>query len=542
MKSYIKFSLLGVLLCLFFCVGSWKVSFFDRDEPRFAQPAKEMLFAQNWQDWIVPHFNGEVFFHKPAFCYWQIAGAYKIFGINEFAARFLSSLWMAVSAIIIGVYLTRRFSYLTGLIGTLGFASSLMVIAEAKLATAEGTLTLLAVLAMLCLWDIFSNKAQNWQKIVFWMAIGVGILCKGPAILVPTIGTFIALLIFSKDRRWLGELGLWWGILLALVIGLPWYIAANYLSNNALIERFWQYDIVERIRQPLESHRGFPGFYVLTALIDTLPWSIFIVPVGIFAWKNRSDDKIRFLVSWLIGPTIILELIATKMVHYWILVLPAYSILLALAFTRWIENADTDEIWNRWYLPAKIALIIVWAIISASAFSVGFTNIFQSERLMFWILSTAGVLAIILVALGFNRHQPANCFMMTVFGMIIITLTISALTLPALEKYKLGKQLADNMKHLADNEKTQFGLIGWKEPSTIFYLHNGRDNIAIISPKDFSNFINLPNRIVAIKAKYAEQAFSGFKQKSSLTVGELTGYEYTRGKKQTIFIIKSPVR
>ncbi len=574
MKNYhIKFLLLGLMLCVFYCIGSWKVSLFDRDEPRFAQPAKEMLFAGNWQDWIVPHFNGEIFFHKPALCYWQIAGSYKIFGINAFAARFPSSFWMACAAVIIGIYLTHRFSYLTGLIGTLCFASSLIVIAEAKLATAEGLLVLLTIIAMLCLWDILvcpeisdenmpsKCKSQSWKKIVFWLALGLGIFCKGPAILISVAGTLAILFVFQKNiRQRIMSLGWLWGLPLALVIGLFWYVLANHLSDGALVERFWGYDIIERMRRPLESHRGFPGFYILTGLVDLFPWAVFLFPVAIFAWRNRNDEKIgkdiRFLISWLIGSTILLELIATKMIHYWLIVLPAYSLLLAIAFTDWIKsgeqvaeteqakqtkqktNIENYEIWMRWQGKAKSVLIAVWAIVALAGFLAGFVEPFNSVKIMLWAFSFSAIIAIVIAIIAFKKNSPANSFLAVVFGMLIISLTISAITLPALEKFKLSKQLADNMKRLADDEHTRFALIGWREPSTIFYLHNGTDNISIISPKEFAEFIKHPNTIIAVRAKYIDASFKNFVQKSYLSVGQLVGYDYTRGRRETIFVIK----
>jgi len=158
--------------------------------------------------------------------------------------------------------------------------------------------------------------------------------------------------------------------------------------------------------------------------------------------------------------------------------------------------------------------------------------------LMLWALSASVIVAIGIIIIGFRRDRPADCFLSAVFGMIIVSLTVSSITLPALEKFKLSKQLADNMKRLADDENTRFALIGWREPSTIFYLHNGKDNIAIISPEQFSEFISSPNTIVAIRAKYVNRSFKEFVQNSCLSVGELSGYDYTRGKVRTIFVIK----
>ncbi len=54
------------------------------DEPRYAQIAREMFVRG---DWITPKLGGFEWFEKPALLYWLEIAAYKIFGINEFAAR-----------------------------------------------------------------------------------------------------------------------------------------------------------------------------------------------------------------------------------------------------------------------------------------------------------------------------------------------------------------------------------------------------------------------------------------------------------------------
>ena len=64
----------------------------DRDEPRNAGCAHEMLLRG---DWITPVFNAELRAHKPVLLYWLTMSAYTVLGVNEFSARF----WSAVLAV-----------------------------------------------------------------------------------------------------------------------------------------------------------------------------------------------------------------------------------------------------------------------------------------------------------------------------------------------------------------------------------------------------------------------------------------------------------
>ena len=64
-------------------------SLWDIDEGNNAEAAREMMESE---DWVVPKFNYQLRVDKPALLYWLQIGAYRLFGINELAARFPSAL------------------------------------------------------------------------------------------------------------------------------------------------------------------------------------------------------------------------------------------------------------------------------------------------------------------------------------------------------------------------------------------------------------------------------------------------------------------
>jgi len=86
------------LLAAFFAAILLYVCFFSRlsalgfvgpDEPRYANVARAMLGSG---DWVTPRLNGQPWLEKPALYYWAAAAAFRIFGVNEFAARLPSAL------------------------------------------------------------------------------------------------------------------------------------------------------------------------------------------------------------------------------------------------------------------------------------------------------------------------------------------------------------------------------------------------------------------------------------------------------------------
>src|SRR5215831_7218240 len=76
------------LIMIFYRLGEG--SFYDWDEAWYAQISKEMLVSN---DWVVLHYNGFPFLHKPPLYFWLTAMTYKLVGVTEFAARFWSAVF-----------------------------------------------------------------------------------------------------------------------------------------------------------------------------------------------------------------------------------------------------------------------------------------------------------------------------------------------------------------------------------------------------------------------------------------------------------------
>src|SRR2546423_13314389 len=81
-------------------IGNGRVPLWDRDEPRNAQAARQMLSSG---DWVVPRFLDKVRTAKPPFTAWCQASAMSVLGQNSFAARLPSAVGMTLTLIVLGV-------------------------------------------------------------------------------------------------------------------------------------------------------------------------------------------------------------------------------------------------------------------------------------------------------------------------------------------------------------------------------------------------------------------------------------------------------
>jgi len=128
----------------FHVAGTWNLPLIDRDEPRFAEASREMI---DRSDYVVPHFNNQLRLDKPPLTYWAQVTSYKIFGENDFAARFPSAVAAAFIALSIFGWGSRIGGTKTAWWAAIIFTFSLQTFLHAKAAVADMWLVLFVTLA-----------------------------------------------------------------------------------------------------------------------------------------------------------------------------------------------------------------------------------------------------------------------------------------------------------------------------------------------------------------------------------------------------------
>src|SRR6058998_988678 len=104
MPHGLRLSLLILAASAVYLLGNDRVPLWDRDEPRNAQAARQMLTSG---DWVVPHFLDKVRTAKPPFTAWCQASAMAVLGQNSFAARLPSAVAMTLTLIVLAVVLSK---------------------------------------------------------------------------------------------------------------------------------------------------------------------------------------------------------------------------------------------------------------------------------------------------------------------------------------------------------------------------------------------------------------------------------------------------
>ena len=164
-------------------IGAAQTGLFDRDEPRYAQATREMVASG---DWIVPSFNGEPRLQKPVLIYWLMATSYSVFGDSALAARLPSIIAGACSGTLIFLMTNHWWGRRCALWATLIWATVPLTLVESRMATTDSVLNLLTLIMIVSLARLYQSPSRLAARI-FWLAMGLSILTKGPVGLLAVI-------------------------------------------------------------------------------------------------------------------------------------------------------------------------------------------------------------------------------------------------------------------------------------------------------------------------------------------------------------------
>ena len=318
------------VVVLFLHLGS--AALFEPDEGRNAEKAREILVLN---DWITPHENFYPVLDKPIFFYWLIALAYKVFGISEWAARLPSALAALACIGVIYWFVRRRWDLWTAQWSALIMLTSLGFFILARVVIFDMNLTLFLALALCAFYE--GARADDLIKrrifcLLLYVSLAFATLIKGLiGIVLPGMVIFFYLLI---TRQWflLRRIYLIPGVILFLVVVVPWYLKVDALNPGYLRYYFWD-EHFGRFTGA-DFNRSQPWYYFIwVGMLSFFPWTLLVPFVAGRYGKNAFDDKTIFLSLWFVLPFLFFSASDAKLPHYILPVLPALSILTAVALT-----------------------------------------------------------------------------------------------------------------------------------------------------------------------------------------------------------------
>ena len=514
-----------------FLFGSSKLPVLDRDEARFASASKTMI--EN-NEFIDIRIGDEKRYKKPVGIYWAQITSNYFFGNqpydNILIYRLPSLLGVILGFLIIYLYISKVFNRQRAFLSIFFLISSLLSISEIHQAKTDGLLFLFVNICNLILIELIRNeKVSKTIKLVFWTCLGIGVLIKGPIIFIFVV---IPLLIFSviTKKNLLKEIYSTFGVLLFLIISVPWFVLISIKSGGTFWNESLINDLLRKISTGQESHGFPPGYYSILIFIFFWPGSIFLISYLVHLRKNwkvfvKNNHTNMFLLLWFFIPFLIFELISTKLPHY---VFPSYTAISILV---------ACHVFDKKFVEIKYFTLPL--ILYPTIFCAGYIyalNEFSSIDLKSILIFSVFLIFIIFLLFLARKQQIKRLIISTGFFQFLVYLTLTNFLVDRLEPLWISKKISQiiEMEKSSTDEILNFGF---NEPSLYFLTSHSSK---MISPSDYQTSDFIDKRIIfIITDEYSEIFEYDSKFHSFRLESEFSGFNYSRGKKLNLKVYKN---
>ena len=434
-------------------------------------------------------------------------------------------------------------------IGGAALALSFLLVFEAHIAKTDAVLCGLSALCFASLATIrtdggslslWTARPAVW---VFWAALGVSILIKGPVVPSLVAMTVATLLIWERRGYGLKVLLNIPAISLCLLLFIPWAIAIGIETQGAFFVESLGNDFGGKLVRAQESHPGPPGYHLALLSLTLWPGSLLLFPAIAMTVQNlrrniKSDTPIskalRLCVAWIIPFWILIELMPTKLPHYILPLFPALCVLIGWAGTTLLKINGYKK--TR-YLGAFIFFIISFLLLLGLSYALTFYSSRGADTLYFGVI--AGILTLVLFGAGcFWKNKIKLSFRYILAAALITNITAYGFVLPNLDRLQLADRLADSFEVNDLLLPRQGGplvqSINFTEPSFVYQFGKEvrlGDQVDLENPESWTiGHIFIVDDLESDGARFDAFQRAAEKQQSCLNERDtVRGYNYSRG-------------
>ncbi|HOX22781.1 MAG TPA: glycosyltransferase family 39 protein, partial [Elusimicrobiales bacterium] len=331
----------------------------DPGESRYAEISREMLEKS---DYLVPTLNYVPYFEKPPLGYWLNALAMRIFGVNEFGARFFTI--AAGLALAWGLYRFAK-SVITSrgaLLSVAALGSSLAFFLYCQVNELDMLLSVFVCWALFLFYEGFELRKSPRRNIrLAWALLGLGCLVKGPvALAIPAIIIGPYVLLSGQLRRW-RDCRPFEGLLIFLLISAPWFIAIS-LREPEFFNFFFIREHLQRYTSSTHDRKGSIFYFVPVLLLGVFPWTAsFFQPLKQACKQALAKTPERnlalFLLLWAGTIFAFFSVSGSKRPPYMLPAIPPLCLLIAAYWdAKW--NTPARELRAAFYIGVSLYAIL----------------------------------------------------------------------------------------------------------------------------------------------------------------------------------------
>jgi 4-amino-4-deoxy-L-arabinose transferase-like glycosyltransferase len=525
LSKYAAQFLLIILSMALLLPGVSRLPVIDRDEAHFAQASRQMLETGNY---FQVRFQDTTRFQKPPGINWLQAASVNLVSDDPSAAK----IWLYRIPSILGSLLSILFTFLfakrfipakTAFLAAALLASALLLSIETHMAVIDASLLLSVVLMQGALWVIYSSaraeKTAGWSwALLFWLAMTFGTVLKG---VTPLVGLLSVVFLLALERKstLIKGLRVLPGLALFVFLNLVWLLNLNQAEHSNYLMQMLHKDLLPKLQGGHESHGQPPLFHLLLLPITFWPGSLFLWQAGVYAFKNRAQVLVRFLLAWIIPIWIFFEVMPTKLPQYILPTFPAIALLCALAITH--SQAGKK--------PSKCLHILqfLWGVLTVG---LALSFVILPYLLLGKVTGMSMVVGISVLTLGmiclgyaWRGHYRQAGIAVIFTAMLSFPLVFSGL-LPQLQPLWLSKRVAETIDKNAISAAHPLVVVGFMEPSLVFYLKT--HGVIFSSLESLAQFNESPHLLLIDQRNY--ELLVSKEQYSILS--HTRGYNYSKGK------------
>ena len=420
-------------------IGLGANSIWDANEAFYVETPRQMVLSG---DYINPSFNDAGRFNKPVLSYWIVAALYQLFGVSVGVERFgiaLGALGIVLAAFVIGRALRSP---------TTGMLAALCIVTAPRFVFLSRRIFIDVYITFFMAWTLaFFVLAMTYPArrrtflVLTYVAIGLGMLTKGPVALLLPAAVFGAWLIAERRISDSRHLMIGPGLLIVAAIVSPWYGALYVEHGWEHIVSFFVGENIGRFSEAMTGEARGSGFYVPVLLGDLFPWApLVLVPlvvVGVSLWRRPAPDldskpSLRRLLWWwivvIVGGFSVSQ---TKQDLYIFPVVPAVAALVADSLLGAVTGRHARVM--TWLLVTSAALLVVLSLVVFRFFgTAGGAWQLAGAPAAAVTLGVAGAAAVVFGVRG--RRWPAVVALAA--GLVVFNYILVAVVAPDIERFK----------------------------------------------------------------------------------------------------------
>ncbi len=202
------------------------------------------------------------------------------------------------------------------------------------------------------------RRVRRLYYIAAWFLAAIATMGKGPAGF--GLPVLVGLAYVATTKRWseLTRFELISGLLVILVVAIPWYVAMYVRHGSPFTDRLIFHDMFNRafhhVHDTNEGDDTSFRFYVWQLGYATFPW-VGLAPLGLLWWMRKPDTASQdqttlakngasvMLAMWFVFAFALFSFMGTKFHHYIFPAVPPIAMLIGIVLDDMLEKTDTSS-------------------------------------------------------------------------------------------------------------------------------------------------------------------------------------------------------